>query len=443
MKLFNTLSKEKEEFKPLDPRIVRMYVCGPTVYATPHIGNARPAVVFDVLFRLLRFLYPNVNYINNITDINDKIYEKAEELNIPIRDLIISIIDQYKLLMKDLNILSPTHQPRVSEYTKEITAFIQKLVDSNHAYVAEGHVLFDVNSFKNYGALSRKKLEDLIDGARVEVAPYKKDPRDFVLWKPSLNGEPFWRSPWSKGRPGWHIECSTLIEVFLGNSIDIHGGGIDLTFPHHENEIAQSECLSHKPLANYWMHNGHVTVNGQKMSKSLGNTILLDELMKQHDPQAVRLALLSTQYRQPLDWTEERITSSASTLKKFFRSIENVEEGALHEGFWTRFLDALKDDLNTPLAFSIMHEIVTDMSDSGKDLDSLKYTLKCCLEFLGFKLKKADQNLSQEILDLLEERQNARSSKDFKKSDELRDQLASLNILVEDTKEGQKWTKLN
>ena len=443
MKLFNTLSKEKEEFRPLDPRIVRMYVCGPTVYATPHIGNARPAVVFDVLFRLLRFLYPNVNYINNITDINDKIYEKAEELNIPIRDLIIAIIDEYKLLMKDLNILSPTHQPRVSEYTKEITAFIQKLVNANHAYVAEGHVLFDVNSFETYGALSRKKLEDLIDGARVEVAPYKKDPRDFVLWKPSLNGEPFWRSPWSKGRPGWHIECSTLIEVFLGHSIDIHGGGIDLTFPHHENEIAQSECLNHKPLANYWMHNGHVTVNGQKMSKSLGNTILLDELMKQHDPQAVRLALLSTHYRQPLDWTEERITSSAATLKKFFRSIENVGEGALDEGFWTKFLDALEDDLNTPLAFSIMHEIVTDMNDSGKDLDSLKYTLKYCLEFLGFKFKKADQNLSQEILNLLEERQNARSSKDFKNSDELRDQLASLNILVEDTKEGQKWTKLN
>ena len=268
MKLFNTLSKEKEEFRPLDPRIVRMYVCGPTVYATPHIGNARPAVVFDVLFRLLRFLYPNVNYINNITDINDKIYEKAEELNIPIRDLIIAIIDEYKLLMKDLNILSPTHQPRVSEYTKEITAFIQKLVNANHAYVAEGHVLFDVNSFETYGALSRKKLEDLIDGARVEVAPYKKDPRDFVLWKPSLNGEPFWRSPWSKGRPGWHIECSTLIEVFLGHSIEIHGGGIDLTFPHHENEIAQSECLNHKPLANYWRHHGHVPVNGQKMSKS-------------------------------------------------------------------------------------------------------------------------------------------------------------------------------
>jgi cysteinyl-tRNA synthetase len=444
--LQNTRTKTKEAFEPLDPSHVKMYVCGPTVYATPHIGNARPPVVFDVLYRLLKETYPKVTYVNNITDVDDKINAQAKESNISIRDLTDHTVKLYKEIIGALDVLPPDHMPRVTDHIPEIIHFIEKLIELKFAYVESGHVLFEVGQYKHYGKFSNKTLDQLIDGARVEVAPYKKDPRDFVLWKPSDEETPGWESPWGKGRPGWHIECSALIKSFLGETIDIHGGGLDLMFPHHENEIAQSNCLHDgNPLAKYWLHNGHITINGVKMSKSLGNIVLLEDVLKEHNGEVVRLTLLSAHYRQPLDWTRKRTQSTSETLKKFYNALADYSgnQTLWNEKLLHKFVSALQDDLNIPLGLSIMHEI-TGLIHKADNVsrETLQSTLKKCGALLGILQKDYQKGLSEEEEALLEKRVQARKDKNFSLSDQLRDQLKELGVVVEDTKEGQKWNKI-
>lgn len=445
LQVHNTLTRQKEDFIPQDENHVTMYVCGPTVYSTPHIGNARPPVIFDVLYRLLKATYPQVTYVNNITDVEDKINARAKELGISIRELTDGVLKTYLEMVGALDVLTPEHRPRVTDHMDAIIAFVARLVDIGYAYVAEGHVLFEVSKYKKYGKLSNKTLDELIEGARVEVAPYKKAPRDFVLWKPSDEETPGWESPWGKGRPGWHIECSALIKEFLGETIDIHGGGLELIFPHHENEIAQSAC-SHegKPLANFWMHNGHITINGAKMSKSLGNIILLEDILKEYDGESVRLTLLSAHYRQPLDWTRKRVQASKETLKKFYNALDGYAGDAIvDQKIFTKFMNSLNDDLSIPLGLSIMHEItglIHKATDTSRE--TLQATLKKCGEMLGLLQKTYKKDISEEEIALIEQRKDARLNKNFALSDHLRDQLKTLGILIEDTKDGQKWTKI-
>ncbi len=327
LKLYNTLTRTKDEFHPLDPKNVRMYVCGPTVYDFAHIGNARPVIVFDVLFRLLRHIYgaDHVTYVRNITDVDDKINARAAEEGVSIRDVTERTAKQYFEDVAALGALPPTHQPRATEYVRQMIAMIERLIAAGFAYPAEGHVLFDVGSKSDYGKLSRRSLDEMIAGARVEVAPYKRNAMDFVLWKPSKPGEPSWPSPWGSGRPGWHIECSAMSEALLGETFDIHGGGIDLVFPHHENEIAQSEgAHNDHPLARVWMHNGFLQVEGEKMSKSLGNFFTIRDLLKDWPGEVLRFNMLRTHYRQPMDWTVQGLKESATTLERWYGAAEPV-----------------------------------------------------------------------------------------------------------------------
>lgn len=445
LQVYNTPLKRKENFEPQDPSHIKMYVCGPTVYATPHIGNARPPVVFDVLYRLLKEEYPKVTYLNNVTDVDDKINAKAKEMGISIRDLTEGTLKVYQGMMTSLGVVfAPQDMPRVTDNIPPIVAFIQRLVDGGFAYCASGHVLFQVSKYHRYGKLSNKSLDQLIEGARVDVAPYKKDPRDFVLWKPSDDETPGWESPWGRGRPGWHIECSALIKEFLGDTIDIHGGGIDLSFPHHENEVAQSNCGNGVPLARYWMHNGMITVNGAKMAKSLGNVILLEDILKEYDGEAVRLTLLSAHYRQPLDWTRKRTQASKETLIKFHNALEGYNGGeSMDLKSFTKFKNALEDDLNIPLGLSIMHEITGLIHKVQGDVrQNFQASLKKCANLLGILQKEYKKDLSEDEAALLEKRKEARLSKNFKLSDELRDELKDLGVMVEDTKDGQKWTRI-
>ena len=323
-KIYNTLTKEKELFQPLDRQSIKMYVCGPTVYSYAHIGNARPAVVFDVLYRFLKNIYPEVIYVRNITDVDDKINEAAKKINKPIASITKKYTDIYHQDMKSLGVLSPNHEPRVTDNISQIISMIQKILDNKKAYINDNHVLFDITSFDQYGKLSNRNTDEMLSGARVEVADYKKNPGDFVLWKPSNKDEPGWDSPWGFGRPGWHIECSSMVETYLGEEIDIHGGGQDLIFPHHENEIAQS-CSAHnnKIYARYWVHNGYLNMEGEKMSKSLGNIITVKELLEQYDGEVIRLALLSTHYRKPINFGESLLEQSKNILNKLYKNLDN------------------------------------------------------------------------------------------------------------------------
>src|SRR5277367_6489325 len=393
LKLYDTLTREKRPFKPLDPKNVRMYVCGPTVYDFAHIGNARPVIVFDVLFRLLRHLYgaDHVTYVRNITDVDDKINARAAERGIPIRELTEETYANFKADVAALGCLPPTVEPRATEHIEEMKTLISRLVAAGHAYVADDHVLFDVPSMPDYGRLARRPLDEMIAGARVEVAPYKHDPMDFVLWKPSKPGEPAWPSPCgiaAPGRPGWHIECSAMSRKHLGETFDIHGGGIDLVFPHHENEIAQSRCAFHTPvMANYWMHNGFLQVEGEKMSKSTGNFVTIHQLLRTSEfngrswsGQILRLAMLRTHYRQPIDWTSRALAEADRALNRwklqFFRNsgaygLTGPDGSGYGDPFGPgdgsgygggdasliTFMEALLDDLNTPLALAILHQI--------------------------------------------------------------------------------------
>jgi len=445
LKLYDTLTREKRVFTPIDPQRVRMYVCGPTVYDFAHIGNARPVIVFDVLFRLLRHIYgaDHVTYVRNVTDVDDKINARAAERGISIRDLTEETYRNFKADVEALGCLPPTVEPRATEHIEQMKAIIERLVNAGCAYVAQDHVLFHVASMKDYGRLSNRSLDEMIAGARVEVAPFKKDPMDFVLWKPSKAGEPSWASPAgikTPGRPGWHIECSAMAWKHLGETFDIHGGGIDLVFPHHENEIAQSRCAFHTPvMANYWMHNGFLQVEGEKMSKSLGNFFTIHDVLKDWPREVARLNMLRTHYRQPIDWTMERLKTSWNTLEILYEYVgaQSSSECSIQPD--APWLLALRDDLNTPLALSELIGLASSKADPA--------SLAGGLALLGFsrdlkniarkptKLSVSDEAITAAI----EARNAARKAKNFAESDRIRDELASMGVVLKDSKDGTTW----
>jgi cysteinyl-tRNA synthetase len=469
LKLYDTLTREKRVFQPIDPARVRMYVCGPTVYDFAHIGNARPVIVFDVLFRLLRHLYgpEHVTYVRNITDVDDKINARAAERGISIRELTEQTYKNFKADVKALGTLSPTIEPRATEHIEEMKTLIERLIAAKHAYVAEEHVLFDVPSMPDYGRLSHRSLDEMIAGARVEVAPYKRDAQDFVLWKPSKPGEPAWPSPAgieTPGRPGWHIECSAMSWKHLGETFDIHGGGIDLVFPHHENEIAQSRCAFHTPvMANTWMHNGFLQVEGEKMSKSLGNFITIRDLLQQsNDPrwgEILRLNMLRTQYRQPIDWTSDGLAEAAVVYGNLRRAVINADGAKSRPS--SEVVAALRDDLNTPAVFTELHRLGRlALAPSGAPAEAAS-ELYGSLLLLGFDravdhvkergvrsdvVKSFQEDSAREkgldpaLIDaLVAERVAARKAKDFKESDRIRDELAAMGIAIKDSKDGTTW----
>ncbi len=433
LKLYNTLTRSKEVFRPIDQKRVRMYVCGPTVYDFAHIGNARPVIVFDVLFRLLRHLYgaEHVKYVRNVTDVDDKINARAAERGISIRDLTEETYANFKQDVAALGCLPPTVEPRATEHIEEMKELIERLRQADCAYVAEDHVLFRVAAMKDYGKLSNRSLDEMLAGARVDVAPYKQDPMDFVLWKPSKPGEPAWPSPLgikTPGRPGWHIECSAMSWKHLGEIFDIHGGGIDLVFPHHENELAQSRCAFHtKVMANIWMHNGFLQVEGEKMSKSLGNFVTIRQLLDGGwQGEVLRFNMLCTHYRQPLDWTGKQLEESRQILRSLtdFPGFENTGS----ESIAPSVLEALADDLNTPQAIAELHAL-----HKKRKFDELAPTLRA----LGLK-RPADQIKVDEnaVGKLIAARLAARKAKNFAESDRIRDELAKMGVVVKDNKDG-------
>lgn len=455
LKLYNSLNREKEEFQPLDPEHVRLYVCGPTVYNYAHIGNARPAVVFDLLSRLLRRLYPQVTYASNITDIDDKIITAHQETGEPIGAITEKFTRIYNEDMAVLGVTPPDIQPRATGHIPDMIALIETLIEHGHAYAAEGHVLFHVPSDPSYGTLSGRSRDEQVAGARVEIAPYKKDPADFVLWKPSSEDEPGWDSPWGRGRPGWHIECSAMAEKHLGLPFDIHGGGADLKFPHHENEIAQS-CCAHghetdpSAFARYWVHNGFLTVEGEKMSKSLGNFLLVHDLVTSHPGEALRLTLLSAHYRQPLDWRADTLAQNKKLLDRMYRRLKELEDIELDENdisaVSSPVLEALCDDLNTPQAIAALGALLKE-----KDGRTVKRGLLAAGNLLGILQQSPDEWLgygasengpaAEEIDRLLAERTQARTDRNFARADEIRDILAAQGITIEDTAAGPLWHK--
>ena len=495
LKLYNTATRKKDTFTPIDAKNVRMYVCGPTVYDYAHIGNARPYIVFDVLYRLLRHEYgeDHVKYVRNITDVDDKINAAAAEQGVPISEITEKTTKVFHEDMEALNVLPPGVEPRATAHIPQMVAMIETLIAKEHAYVADEHVLFDVPSMKDYGALSGRNRDEQIAGARVEVAPYKKDPSDFVLWKPSASDQPGWKSPWGRGRPGWHLECSAMSKEYLGTTFDIHAGGIDLVFPHHENEIAQSRCAhGGAPLANVWMHNGYLTLEGEKMSKSLGNVVTVRDLLKKWHPEVIRLNMLKTHYRQPLDWTEDRLSETRENLDRWYRAIkpEHVPDGSLStktdyhrirdmparvERIWSK----LRDDLNTYAVFDEMEYLVTDLILESRpsefalgekllrEVGSILGVLQCDPEewfkevwgnldlqgeaqlsaggtVVGTAHERSTagsigvvKTYSAEVIEkLIGERDAARKAKDFAASDRIRDELKEGGIILEDRPDG-------
>lgn len=441
IKLHSTLARAKIEFEPLDPDNVRLYVCGPTVYDYAHIGNARPVVVFDMLFRLLRLTYgeAHVTYARNITDIDDKIMERAARDQVSIKAITKRYEAAYNEDMAALNALPPSKTPRATEHLPQMISMMRTLIEKGHAYEAEGHVLFHVPSMENYGRLSGHSRDQLVAGARVDVAPYKRDPADFVLWKPSAPEQVGWGSPWGRGRPGWHLECSCMIDKHLGTTIDIHGGGQDLIFPHHENEIAQSECANGEPFARYWMHNGYLTVDGEKMSKSLGNFHTVHDLVKDYPGEALRLTLLTAHYRQPLDFSKTTIGEHKRRLDKWYRLTADVTDVA---DVSQDLIDALSDDLNTPKALSVLDQLAAPETAAQ---------LKASAQFMGVLLqsqstwfKGADlpEGITKSwIQDQIAARQAARADKDFALSDKIRDDLEDRGIALEDGPDGTTWRR--
>jgi len=467
LRLYNTRTRKKEDFQPLDPaKGVRMYVCGPTVYDFAHIGNARPVIVFDVLYRLLRHLAARgewgegvpVKYVRNITDVDDKINARAAEEGVSIRELTERTTEQFHADMRALGCLMPEDvnepgkpevfvEPRATAHVDDMKAMIERLVENGCAYVAEDHVLFDVSSRPDYGSLSRRPLDEMQAGARVEVAPYKRDPMDFVLWKPSKDGEPGWDSPCgieAKGRPGWHIECSAMAAKHLGETFDIHGGGIDLQFPHHENEVAQSCCANRTDImANFWMHNGYLMVEGEKMSKSLGNFITVRELLETRSfggniwhGRAVRLAMLSTQYRQPIDWTVQKLVAARKSLLDWASFLQGVSS---EEEPFPEVVDALSDDLNTPEALAVIHGLAK--SGSPEDVSRLKASL----QFLNLYQDETQNELNpgyeitseheREIEEMIAARNEARKARNFAEADRIRDELKDMGIQLKDSRD--------
>jgi cysteinyl-tRNA synthetase len=455
IKLYNTLKKTKQEFVPIDPERITMYVCGPTVYSYAHIGNARPAVVFDVLVRLLRNEYKQVVYARNITDVDDKINAAALQQGVGIEVITQKFADIYRQDMASLGVGLPDIEPHATDHIDEIIQMIARLIEQGYAYEAENHVLFNVPAYAKYGELSGRNRDDMIAGARVEVAPYKQDPADFILWKPSTPEQPSWDSPWGAGRPGWHIECSAMIEKHLGKTIDIHGGGQDLIFPHHENEIAQSTC-SHggEEFCHYWIHNGFVNVNHEKMSKSIGNVLLVHDLLADAPGEAVRYALLSSHYRSPLDWTDDLLTSAKSSLDRLYgalEQLENIQTVTCETSLTQAFKQALSDDLNTPLAMSELHSLAkqANISQDPHQQAQLKAGLLECGNLIGLLQQSPSDWFGMDgeeaehanIDQLIAQRNQARADKDFASADKIRDQLAAMNIEILDSAEDTRWRK--
>ncbi|MBK1663999.1 cysteine--tRNA ligase [Rhodospirillum rubrum] len=454
--IHNTMTRTKEVFEPLDPGHVRLYVCGPTVYDRAHIGNARPVIVFDLLARLLRRLYPQVTYVRNITDVDDKINARASASGRTIGEITEETTRLFHEDMAELGALPPDVEPRATAHIADMVAMIERLIAKGHAYEAEGHVLFSVPSMGGYGSLSGRSMDDMIAGARVEVAPYKRDPADFVLWKPSDASLPGWDSPWGRGRPGWHIECSAMSSRYLGPSFDIHGGGLDLIFPHHENEIAQSVCCNGPgTFARYWMHNGYLMVEGEKMSKSLGNFVTVRDLLDQAPGEAMRLAMLGTHYRQPFDWTAEGLEQARRGLDRLYSALRRVagiaaSPAEVPEGV----MAALCDDLNTPKALAEVYDLlgVLNRATTTEEQAKAKSALLAAGALLG--LFQADpevwlcgagtgeeEGLAARVEDLICQRKAARQARDFARADAIRDELTQAGIVLEDGPTGTTWRK--
>jgi cysteinyl-tRNA synthetase len=451
IEIYNTLTRRKEAFEPLDPERVTMYACGPTVYNFAHIGNARPAVIFDLLYRVLSRRFEKVIYARNITDVDDKINKAAAEQDVPIDSITTKFADFYHEDMAALGVGSPTVEPRATDHIDAIVAMIERLVEKDCAYEAEGHVLFSIEQAADYGELSRRDMREMIAGARVEVAPYKRHPGDFVLWKPSDDTQPGWDSPWGRGRPGWHIECSAMSAAHLGEVIDIHGGGQDLIFPHHENEIAQSRCAHGTDrFARYWMHNGFVTVEKRKMSKSLGNTLIVHELLEQWPGEVLRYLLLSAHYRQPLDWSDSALEQARNTLDRLYGLLRDHPPANTAAEPESDAVAALEDDLNTPTALAVLNTLARRLSNApAGEQPELAARLKATGELLGLLQTEPEDWFKQgpgaedvdadEIEALIEQRNAARKSRDFATADRIRDELAERGIELEDGADGTRW----
>lgn len=465
MKLYNTLSRTKEDFKPVDPKRVTMYICGPTVYNFIHVGNARPQVVFDVLRRYFEYKGHKVEYLVNFTDIDDKLIKKAEEENKTVSEISERYIEEFKkdakgLLLKEEN----TVHPRATEHIEDMIVFIEDLISGGYAYESNGDVYFDISKAEDYGKLSKKNIEDLISGARVEVSDIKNSPMDFVLWKAAKVGEPSWKSPWGNGRPGWHIECSAMARKYLGDTIDIHAGGEDLQFPHHENEIAQSESLTKKPFANYWLHNAMINIDNKKMSKSEGNFFTVREVSEEYDLEILRFFLLSAHYRSPINFSKDNMIQAKNALERLYNGKRNIEELLKDskeqeasnidkeiikeiDSFENKFNSSMEDDLNTADAISVLFEVIkyanTNLT-SETSRQTLEYILKklnTLSDILGL-LSKSEELLDDEIQELIEARNQARKDKDYSRSDEIRDELLARGITLMDSAEGVKWRRV-
>ena len=466
MKIYNTLTRQKEEFVPVHPGKVGMYVCGPTVYNYIHIGNARPMIIFDTVRRYFEYKGYEVNYVSNFTDVDDKIIKKANEEGVTATEIAERYIKECKQDMEALNIKPATHQPRATEEIGGMIKMIQTLIEKGHAYEVDGTVYFKTRSFKDYGKLSKKNIDDLEAGHReikVTGEEGKKDPLDFVLWKPKKEGEIAWDSPWGEGRPGWHIECSEMSKKYIGDTIDIHAGGEDLIFPHHENEIAQSEACNDEKFANYWMHNGFLNINNKKMSKSAGNFFTVREIGEKYPLQVIRFFMLSAHYRTPLNFSDTLVESAKTGLDRILTAIDlcremaaKEETGSLSdaekehfakvEALVKKFEDAMEDDFNTADAVSAIFEIVRESNSTVKDFSAYyaKKVLKVLEDLcgvLGIETTKEEEILDEEIEKLIEERQAARKNKDFARADEIRDQLLEQGIVLKDTREGVKWSR--
>jgi cysteinyl-tRNA synthetase len=465
VKLYNSLTRKKEEFIPVTEGHVNMYNCGPTVYNYIHVGNARPLVVFDTLRRFFIYKGYNVKFVVNFTDIDDRMIDKANDEGTTVQKIAERYIEAFMEDAKGLNLYDyETINPRATQFISQIVEFIEGLIEKGAAYNVDGNVYFNISSAKDYGKLSKKKLEDLISGARVDINEEKRNPMDFALWKKEKEGEPSWDSPWGKGRPGWHIECSVMAKTLLGETIDIHSGGEDLQFPHHENEIAQSETLNNKPFANYWLHNGMITVDNQKMSKSLGNFFTIKDVGKEYDLEVLRFFLLSAHYRSPMNFSREVMNQTQNALERLYNSKKNleylmdkVENREIDEdekplvdeinNYKDKFIESMEDDINTADAIAYLFEMVklynTHINeDSSKDFVKYAYnTMMDLAKILGI-LTRRDEILESEILELIEKRTEARKNKNYKLSDEIRDILKEKGIILEDTKDGVKWKRV-
>lgn len=463
IKIYNTLTRQKEEFVPLVENQVGIYVCGPTVYNYIHIGNARPAIVFDTVRRYFEYKGYDVNYILNFTDIDDKIIDTANKQGKDVSDISNRYIKAYLEDVAALGVKEATHHPRVTEMMDEIIVFIKGLIDKDFAYEVNCDVYFKPRAFDEYGKLSDQSIDELRSGARIQIGEIKKDPLDFALWKSAKENEVAWESPWGKGRPGWHIECSAMAKKYLGETIDIHAGGQDLTFPHHENEIAQSEALNEKPFANYWMHNGYMNINNEKMSKSLGNFILTRDLIAKYDPSIIRYFMLSVHYRHPINFSEELLQGAKNSfdrIKTTYTNLEHRKENSLNlsddvekwqdkvKQHITSFEAAMDDDFNTANAISVLFDIIKDANvyleskqTTTEVIEAFQKAIHVVLSVLGIKLDTAKETLDEEIDALIEERTAARNSKNFERADEIRDELNKMNIILEDTAQGIRWRR--